>query len=285
LWATPMILRIGSNKMVSDANSSSSGLRVAVLSDIHGNIRALDAVLKEIERERPDRIVFCGDAASGPFPSETLARLMELEEQALFVHGNADRALISAFDRQLAFDPEERNPALLVSSWNARQIDQEGRDFLAGFEDFVTLDVAGLGRTYFCHGSPRTDEEIITLLTPEGHLLGLFQEIQQPVLVCGHTHHQFDRRIRRYRVINPGSVGMPYQGRPGAYWALLGPEVVLHRTEYDYERAVGEAIAADYPDPSYRETLLSPPQPQAVAEFFEKVAVERGERDGEEPVH
>jgi putative phosphoesterase len=253
--------------------------RVAVLSDIHGNLRALNAVLEEVEREGPDRIVFCGDVASGPLPAETLARLVDMEEKAIFIHGNADRALVDAFDRQMAFDPGEKNPASLVSAWNAQQIDRRMRDFLASFADTAVLEINGLGRACFCHGSPRSDEEIITRLTPDDHLLKLFSGLGAKVLVCGHTHHQFDRRIGGYRVINPGSVGMPYQGEPGAFWALLGPDVELRRTEYDHVQALDEALAAGYPDPSYRDTLLSPRKAEEVAAFFEKFAIERGERD------
>lgn len=259
--------------------SSQSGLRVAALSDIHGNIRALNAVLEEVEREKPDRIVVCGDTASGPFPDETLARLMELGERALFVWGNADRALASAFDRQVQFDPVEKEPARYVSAWCAQRIDPEQRDFLSSFNDRVGLEVAGLGDTCFCHGSPRSDEEIITSLTPEDHLLKLLAGLDEKVLVCGHTHHQFDRKAGDYRVVNTGSIGMPYEGKPGAFWATLGPGVDLRRTDYDFERAVEEAQSAGYPDPSYWETLLNPPQAEVVAAFFEKVAAERGERD------
>jgi putative phosphoesterase len=254
------------------------GLRVAVLSDIHGNIRALEAVLEEVEREQPDRIVFCGDVSSGPFIAETLARLMEIEGEAVFIRGNADRAVVSAYDLELAFDPEETDPARLVPAWNAQQIGRKGRDFLARFEDRISLEIAGVGRTCFCHGSPRSDEEIITRLTPENHLQKIFAEIEEKTFACGHTHHQFDRSFAGYRVINPGSVGMPYEGKPGAYWALMGPGVELRRTEYDVESAVEKALAAGFPDPTYRKNMLNPPEAQAVAEFFEKVAIERGER-------
>lgn len=251
---------------------------VAALSDIHGNIHALNAVLAEVEREQPDVIVVCGDVATGPFPSDTLERLMGLGERAYFVRGNADRELISAYDRQLQFDPEERDPARLFSSWSAQQIDKRQRDFLASFDDRVVLEVTGLGSVLFCHGSPRSDDEIITSLTPEHILRQLFTGLAEKVVVCGHTHHQFDRMTDGFRVVNAGSIGMPYEGKPGAFWALLGPDVDLHRTEYDFERAVGEALSTGYPDPSYQETILNPPKPDEVAAFFEKVAVDRGER-------
>lgn len=264
--------------MTNEVTPIQRGLRVAVLSDIHGNIRALNAVLEEIERTPTDGIVICGDVASGPFPSDTLDRLMDLGERAYFVRGNADRELISAYDDHFQFDPTEEDPARLFSSWSAQQINKRQRDFLASFKDRVVLDVIGLGKVLFCHGSPRSDEEIITSLTPYDILEKLFAGIEEKVVVCGHTHHQFDRKTDGYRVINAGSIGMPYEGKPGAFWVLLGPDVNLRRTEYNFERAVEETISTGYPDPSYRETMLTPPKPDDVAAYFEKIAAERGER-------
>ncbi len=265
--------------MTMDATPEQKGLRVAVLADIHGNIRALQAALQEITRMQPDQIVVCGDVASGPFPGETLEQLMGLGKKARFVRGNADREVVSAYDNHLAFDPDEKDPARLIAAWSALQINQRQRDFLASFQDRVVLDITGLGRVLFCHGTPHSDEEIITSLTPENDLNLLLAGTQEKVVVCGHTHHQFDRKTARYRVINAGSIGMPYEGKPGAFWGFLGPEVRFHRTDYDVERAVEAAMAAGYPDPSYRETILTPPKSEEVAAFFEKVAAERGERN------
>lgn len=252
---------------------------VAALSDIHGNIRALNAVLEEVEREQPAVIVVCGDVATGPFPSDTLERLMGLGERAYFVRGNADRELVSAFDRHLQFDPDEVDPARLFSSWSAQQIDKRQRDFLASFHDRVVLEITGPGSVLFCHGSPRNDNEIITSLTPRNILSKLFAGLEEKMVVCGHTHHQFDRRTDGFRLVNAGSVGMPYEGEPGAFWALLGPDVDLRKTEYDFERAVEEALSTGYTDPSYQEIILNPPKPDEVAKFFEQVAADRGERN------
>jgi putative phosphoesterase len=264
--------------MILEITNNQRGLRVAALSDIHGNIQALNAVLEEVERDQPDMIVVCGDVAAGPFPGDTLERLMELGERARFIRGNADRELISAYDSRLQFDPEEEDPARFFSSWGAHQINQRQRDFLASFEDRVVLEIIGLGRVLFCHGSPWSDEEIITYLTPEDSLDKLLAKLEEKVVVCGHTHHQFDRNTDGYRVINAGSIGMPYEGKPGAFWVLLGPDVNLRRTEYDFERAVEDALSTGYPDPSYQKTILTPPKPDEVAAFFEKVAAGRGER-------
>ena len=258
---------------------------VAAISDIHGNIHALDAVLAEIDRLSPDLIVVCGDVASGPFPRETLDRLMALGGRARFVRGNADRELVFAFDSRLPFDPAEQDPARLFSSWAAQDITAEQRDFLAAFEDRIPLQVTGLGRALFCHASPRNDEEIITAFTPEPVLRRLLAGLADiDLVVIGHTHHQFDRTVSgvrpgSIRLANAGSLGMPYEGQPGAYWALLGPGVEPLRTPYDAASAAREALAAGYPDPSYPETLLTPPSPAEVAAYFEQVAAERGERD------
>jgi putative phosphoesterase len=266
--------------MAKKDSSKQNGLRVAVLSDIHGNRRALEAVLAEVEKEKPDKIVIGGDVALGPFPCETIECLMALGDRALFVRGNADRELVEAFDEKLAYDPKEENPGKRLSTWSAQQINETQRNFLASFQDTVKLDVLGLGEVLFCHGSPRSDNEIITSLTPPETLEKLFQGIDDKVVVCGHTHHQFDRITDDFRVINPGSVGMPYEGQAGAYWALLGPSVQLRRTVYDVLKAAQEAEVAGYPDVEYRATLITPPAAAEVAAYFEEMAAKRGERDG-----
>ena len=255
------------------------GLRIAALADIHGNIHALNAVLEEIEHDQPDMVVVCGDVATGPFPNDTLDRLMKLGERVIFIRGNADRELVTAYDSRLQSHTEEENSAQLISFWSAQQINQRQRNFLGSFEDRVVLGVLGLGKVLFCHGSPRSDEEIITSLTPEDALKRLLAGINEKVVVCAHTHHQFDREMDRFRVINPGSIGMPYEGNPGAYWALLGPGVNLRKTGYDYERVVEDALSIGYPDASYQEKILTPPNPEKVAAFFEEVAAGRGERN------
>ena len=95
------------------------------------------------------------------------------------------------------------------------------------------------------------------------------------MVVCGHTHQQFDRSIDGWRVINAGSVGVPYEGEAGAYWALLGPDVELRRTEYDIEQAVEDLRAGGFPDldEMLKESLLDPIEPGEVSEFFERRAL------------
>lgn len=245
-------------------------MRVAVLNDIHGNLPALDAVLAEVDRA--DAIVVGGDLVWGPMPAETLDRLVALGDRARFVMGNADRDVVEAFDGGV---PEHE----AVSSYCAARISPSQRDFLAGLPPAVVLDVDGLGETLFCHGSPRSDTERITTATPDARLRRIVAGVGESLVVCGHTHRQFDRRIDTWRVVNAGAVGLPYEGRAAAFWAMLGPRVELRCTDYDIDDALQVFRAAGMTDDVEREMRLSlfdPADPDEVAEYFES----RAEPDG-----
>jgi predicted phosphodiesterase len=255
-----------------------ASVRVAALYDIHGNLPALRAVLSDVARERVDAVVLGGDVATGALPLETIEQLMGLGDRARFVRGNADRELVDAYDHGRRDLDAERDPAMRASAFAASRISRNHRDFLASYAPRIVLEVDGLGPTLFCHGSPRSDTEIITTATSEERLREMLTGTSQRVVVCGHTHRQFDRGIDRWRVVNAGSVGLPYEGRLGAYWALLGPDVELRQTEYELERAVRELRVGGFPDldEMLRESLLEPIEPDAVAELFERQAVSSG---------
>lgn len=247
-------------------------MRVAALYDIHGNLPALRAVLADVATEGADTVVIGGDVAAGPLPRETVEQLMALGDRARFVRGNADREIVDAYDRTNSERGD--NPSTRAAAFAASRISRSQRDFLASFAPHAGLDVEGLGATLFCHGSPRSDTEIITRVTPEERLRQILDDVPQHVIVCGHTHQQFDRRIDGWRVVNAGSVGVPYEASPGAYWALLGPDVQLRRTEYDLEQAVAELQASGFPDlhEMLCESLLEGVDPGEVAELFERQA-------------
>jgi putative phosphoesterase len=229
-------------------------MRIAALYDIHGNLPALEAVLAELDPERPDAVVVGGDLAPGPLVGECLELLRPLN--ARYVMGNGDREVVEG-------DQEHG------AGWTAERLTPEQRDALAAFEPVVSL-----GGALFCHATPRSDTEIVTRVTPQERLGEILAGVDERVVVGGHTHQQFDRSIDRWRVINAGSVGIPYEGKPGAYWALLGPEVELRRTEYDIERAVEELRAGGFPDlhEMLGESLLDPIDPAELAELFERQA-------------
>ncbi len=238
-------------------------MRVAVLADIHGNLPALEAVLAEVALIDADRLMICGDVASGPLPIETLDILRALP-RARFVRGNADRGLVTAFDGEKL--PRLPGPAF---DWCASQLTHEHRDFLASFTEPVSVEVDGVGRVLFCHGSPRSDEEMMTAETADSRLREFLAGVEADVVVCGHTHMPFDRVVDGVRIINPGSVGMPY-GNPGAFWALLGPAVEFLRTDYDREAAAARIRRSTWPGAQEfaSSNVVSVPSIEAAMAFF-----------------
>jgi predicted phosphodiesterase len=249
-------------------------MRVAALYDIHANAGALRAVLAEVALEHVDLIVVGGDVVPGPLPAEALALLRALGDRAVFVRGNGDRWVVDAFDRGATPAPGEEHPGRRAAAWTAARLKQEERDFLASFSDPVTVEVDGLGPTLFCHGSPRNDEEILTALTPERRWRPALEGVEERVVVCGHTHVQFARQLAEWRVLNAGSVGMPYEGQAGAYWLLLGPEIEHRRTDYDIAAVLPELRASGWPDLDefLNESFLEPVSAAEVAELFERQA-------------
>jgi putative phosphoesterase len=252
-------------------------IRVAAIYDIHGNLPALEAVLREIDRISVELILVGGDVASGPMPRETIERLMGLGDQAVLIRGNADRELVAHYDRSLPPAPDEEDIWFLRDQWAARQITKEQRDYLASLSETTDLEIEGLGSVLFCHGSPRSDEEIITEQTSEQRLRDALTGVDQRLIVCGHTHMQFDRSLDDVRIVNAGSVGMPYEGRPGAYWALLGPGVSLRRTDYDFREAAELISASSFPDvdDAVEGMFSKPPSRIEATQTFERLAEER----------
>ena len=231
---------------------------VAVVSDVHGNAVALEAVLREIAEDPPDLIVSGGDLTWGPLPRETVELVRDLPAPFVLVRGNAERALFEFLDDPARAErPRER--------WMLEAHSADDVAFLREAVEGTTVDLAGLGPVRFCHGSPRTDEELITYATPEERLLEAMAGRPERVLVSAHTHIQFDRTVAGIRSLNPGSVGMPYMGEPGAFWAVLGPDVELRRTEYDVDEAVRRYRETDDPLAEQMvEILLEPPTPEEV---------------------
>ena len=236
-------------------------MRVAVIADVHANLPALEAVLAEIEDERPDVIVSGGDVSAGPMPAECVDLLQALGDRVLWVQGNADR-------------PEAAPPEYAaMTEWVTERLGPERSRFVTNGALTAQLSVDGLGPVVFCHGSPRSDEEILTKVSPEERVAAAVAGIEEQVIVHGHTHVQYDRAVAGRRVICAGSVGAPYEGRPGAYWALLGPDVDLRRTEYDVDAAVAAIRATGYPGADdHVGWLVEPPDPDDTSAFFEGAA-------------
>jgi predicted phosphodiesterase len=253
-------------------------MRVAVLNDIHGNLPALEAVLSEVRQHDVDQIVVGGDVFPGPMPRETLEYLLGLELPVQFIYGNGELAMLA---QMAATAPSEvtywgttsgfvlPEPLRELVRWSARQLYPDYQQLLASWPMTLRLAIDGLGEVLFCHGTPRSEVEVFTRLTPEAPLLAVFGGLNVAVVVCGHTHMQFDRTIGSTRVINAGSVGMPF-GEPGADWLLLGPDVKLRHTTYDFTKAATRIRATSYPQAEEfaANGILRPPTEAAMLEQF-----------------
>jgi predicted phosphodiesterase len=220
--------------------------RVAVLSDIHAVMPALEAVLAEPDVRSADQIVLTGDLAAGPQPVETLDLLGSLGERAVWVRGNADRELVQLARGEAGEIPDR------VAPWAAKQLRPDQLERLAGLPLTVEREIGGLGRTLFCHATPRDDEEVVLVDSSLARWSEVFSTLEDGVsaVVCGHSHMPFLRLAHRRTVINPGSVGMPYGGA-GAHWVLLGgsDRVSFRRTEFDLDAACARIAAeSTYPD-------------------------------------
>ena len=218
--------------------------RVAVLSDIHGVLPALEAVLAEPEVADAERIVLTGDITAGPQPAEVLGLLREQGERVLWLAGNADRELVEyrRGERDAIPDP--------IGPYAAACLTDEHVAFLASLPKTLTLPVRGLGDVLFCHATPRDDEEIVLVDSRLARWTEIFADLPENVrtVVCGHTHMPYVRLVHGRLVVNPGSVGMPY-GRVGAHWCLLGPGADMRVTPYDIAGAVDRIVArCAYPE-------------------------------------
>ena len=242
-------------------------MRVAVLADIHGNLPALEAVLAEPDVTAADSVVLLGDIALGPMPAESLELLASLGERAVWVHGNCEREVVTAYDGKSLPGPNADGARA-----TAALLDEHHRALLDGLPLTVTLDVAGVGPALFCHATPRRDDEFVLVDSPLAVWRRALDGVNQPLVVMGHTHMPFDRLVDGRRVVNPGSVGMSY-GAPGACWALLGPTVALRRTVYDVEPAAARITAGNHPGAAAwtQDYVIAPPSDTEALEVFSKL--------------
>src|SRR5215469_12077937 len=146
-------------------------MRVAALYDIHSNLPALDAVLREVSDLKVDRIVVGGDVLPGPMPREALARVTELKCPVEFILGNGEVAVLDCLAGRIPRVPEQYQPTL---SWVAREISTEQARLISGWPKTLRITMAGVGEVLFCHATPRNENEIFTEATPDDKLLPIF---------------------------------------------------------------------------------------------------------------
>ena len=219
-------------------------MRIAALYDIHANLPALRAVLKEVDEAGADRIIVGGDVLPGPLPRETLDVLQTVARPSDFISGNGDHDTIAALHGDDISRVPPRYRGLLL--WTAQQLAENQREMIANWPATLETDHPDHGRIVFCHATPRDDNELFTIRTAEEKLRPIFEATRADLVVCGHTHMQFDRRIGRVRAVNAGSVGLPF-GSPGAHWLLIGETIELRQTSYDLDAAMSLFGKTTYP--------------------------------------
>ncbi len=241
-------------------------MKVAALYDVHGSLPALEAVLAEVDALQVDAVVVGGDIAIGPMPRPTLERLLGLGERARFLRGNGDR--------EIATPSAGTDLWLERTRWSAEQLEPARRAWLAALPDTQSLDVNGLGPVLFCHGSPRSDEEILTRISPEERVAAAVDGVSEGVVVCGHTHVQFDRQVAGKRLVNAGSVGMPYERRRARTGRFSARKWSCAEPSYDLEAAAAAIRATGFPgaEELAAENVLTVPTAEEATEQFEAMA-------------
>lgn len=205
----------------------SSWMRVALISDVHGNTVALDAVIADMEQHPPQMVVCLGDiAAGGPDPGGAVDRIAE--RGWLAVQGNTDAGMVDVpawwRDPSSMGLPDAAVPGLEVSVWGAEQLAPEQRRYLADLPATSLVDLSESGEMLVFHGSPRSADDIITATTPADELDGMLDGAASSILAGGHTHVPLVRRHGVQTIINPGSVGMPF----ATYGYAGGVDVLPH---------------------------------------------------------
>jgi diadenosine tetraphosphatase ApaH/serine/threonine PP2A family protein phosphatase len=196
--------------------------------------------------------------------------LLNLDIPVRFIHGNGDREVLARMRGiETGGVPEKFRG---VIDWTAQQLQPEHERLLASWPSTLQLDIEGLGTVLFCHATPRNDTEVFSRNTPQDRLLPVFAGVQADIAVCGHTHMQFDRMVGAIRVLNAGSVGMPF-GQSGADWLLLGPSVEFRHTSYDLARAAERIRQSGYPQAEdfVQHNILQPPSERDMLEAFSRV--------------
>jgi putative phosphoesterase len=239
--------------------------RVAILSDVHGNLPALQACLEDVRRANVDAIFFLGDLTWGPQPREVLDRTRLIEEQTAFVAGNADRAVVELAAGVSPFDTP-------IGRWILDAHGEDGVAQVSAFAPTITITTSRLGRIRLCHGSPRSDIELLTPGTPADRIRDAVSGMGLAGFAHGHTHLQYWREVEGLTVIGPGSVGLPYDAdTPGARWALLHEGVELRVSAYEIEDSIAAAHSAEFPGAAfYEETLRTPPTLEEIVNDAEK---------------
>ena len=241
-------------------------MKIAALYDIHGNLPALEAGLEELHRERVTQIVVGGDVLPGPMARETLELLQSSDIPADFIMGNGEVAALAERRGRPSGVPEPYREGI---RWSGMELTDDQAKRVGAWPLTLRRRLPTGGDVLFCHATPRDLNEIFTVMTAAEKLAPIFEATDAALVVCGHTHMQFNRRIGRTRVVNAGSVGMPF-GATGAHWLLLGDKVELRKTQYDLPRAAERIRRTAYPGAAEfaDKNVLSPASAESILQRY-----------------
>ena len=231
-------------------------MRIGLMSDIHGNLPALEVVLERLDEEEIDRVICLGDLAVGPWPSETVKRLRDFGPEC--ITGNWDAWMLDGVPP--CGDNEAGKKLLEMGAFWADELDEDDRAFMREAKHELRVEVDG-GRLVFFHGSPRSYNESILSATPTEELVHMLGGLDAAITIMGHTHVQMVRPLPFTLMVNPGSVGLPFLEWPVAAarvarWAEYGVldydedgkiNVELRRTPYDVESTIRYTLASGVP--------------------------------------
>jgi putative phosphoesterase len=246
-------------------------MRLAALYDIHANLPALEATVAAVEQQGVDLIVIGGDVLPGPMPSETLEYLRSLTIPTAYLRGNGDREVLAvrAGATPLAV-PERFHPMM---RWVAEQLRDDQVRWIEQWPATVRMHLPAIGNVLLCHATPRSDTELFTVASSDALLQRIFAHETADIVVCGHTHMQFERDFAGLRIINAGSIGMAV-GTGGAEWLLIDDRASLQRTGYDRALAAERIRATGYPlaEEFAQSSVLVPPESATVLEALTRAA-------------
>lgn len=240
------------------------GAVLACLADVHGNTAALAAVLASEDFALAGAVAFLGCTTTGPDPRGVLERCADLKMPVFHLAGNGERRVLEFASGIRPFERE-------VDEWLVAAHGADGLGAIGSWPGGLRVAHPQAGGLRLCHGSPRSDIELLTSLTGEDRLREATTGVDEAVVVHGHTHVQYRRNAAGKVITGAGSVGLPYAVGTGARWALISDEVRLVVTPYDLGRAEALIAATGYPGDAYLTTLRQPPSPEAKTADAEKL--------------
>jgi putative phosphoesterase len=233
--------------------------RIAVISDIHANLHALRSVIQHARQQNVDEIWNAGDSIGyGAFPDEVMDFI--IAEQVLSIQGNYDTKVLKVPKKKNSWGSSKNPIKWQAMYWAYQNLKKKNRKILAGFPVDIKLNRLGW-KIILLHGSPATNEEPLLAETPEDRLRELAGMVEENVIICGHSHQAFFRKVGDKYFLNPGSVGRQDDGDPRASYTILdlhvdSLQVSVHRIAYDYEEAA-QAIRINGLPEQFAQMLLS----------------------------